>query len=171
MSDIEEFTVERQTEPVKKKQKRTPAQLEALKRARLARSIKAQQRRQSYEETYYEEPSVNLTYFLGVGLLSLGGLAGYYYLKSQEKQKNSQENLKPQEPVVIEKTKPVIQRIVQPISEIKDKIQDMVKEELEKMKPTEPEPIPEQEPEPVLEPEQPKEPTAMEKFLTGAKTL
>ena len=34
MSDIEEFTVERQTEPVKKKQKRTPAQLEALKKER-----------------------------------------------------------------------------------------------------------------------------------------
>jgi hypothetical protein len=156
MSDTDsenDFTVEKTTEPlvVKKKQPRTPAQLEALKKARLARAVKAQKK---------QEQPINLGYLTGLGVISAGVLGLYYYMSSPAKQPTSQPNLKPPQP-----PQPPPMDTMNTMKNLVSMELMNIKKQLEGLKNPEPEPEPEVETPPVVED------TPMKQFLKGAKEL
>ena len=164
--DDQEFNVERPVEKKTKKQKRTPAQLEALRQARLTRSLKAKQRR----ETPEEEP-INLTYLAGIALLSAGGLGVYYYVNLQKKQQELQTNLP--ETVPVKEPPQIIQKIMQPIHQLEDIVAREVAKVKEQLQPTIVE-VPVEVPTPEPEPEPEQEPlidNRMNDFLKGAREL
>jgi len=170
-SDQEDFSVERQPEPEpkkkeSKKQSRTPAQKRALEQARLSRALKAQRRRESQNQ-----PESSIYYLVATGLLSAGALGAYYYVKQQEKLRELQVPSNP-EPVPV--PRPVIQRVVQPISEIKSVIDQTIQDALKKYTPEPPAPVPEPEPPAVIEPPAEPEPvmdSRMAEFLQGARQI
>lgn len=189
-SEPETFSVERQPEKKTRetsvKQKRTPAQLEALRQARLTRSLKAKQRRDAQQ--HQEEP-INLTYLAGMALLSAGALGAYYYVKQQPNAKESPINLTPKKthpmnipstpaptPVVVPETpkRQVVQRIINPVKKVSKQVEELVAKEIEKIKAAMPAPTPAPEPTPTPTPTPVPEPvvnTKLNDFLKGAREL
>jgi hypothetical protein len=81
----------------KKKRELTEKQRQALAKARLARAVKAEQKKtqQQQQQQQQEEETFNFssTYLLGTAVLGLSGLAGYYFLKQQQSSNEFQKSL------------------------------------------------------------------------------
>ena len=148
MSDNEEqeFTVEKK---ISTKQARTPAQLEALRQARLTRSLKAKIRRETPE-------SINLMPLVGMVALSGIGLSVYYYM-------NRQQNV-PELPINLPQPIPVLVNTPKPITPIVNVITQTIKKQIEKIIVPEPIVVPEPVPEPVVD-------TRMGDFMKDARVL
>lgn len=167
LSDYENEIVGAERPKKKTKQTRTPAQLEALQRARKARSIKASKK---------QEPLFSLGYLTGTLGLSACALAGYYYLKHRPSASASPTKLV--EKPVVKTPAPIIQNIITPIEELKDLVIKTVKETMNQETPEpveekQPEPIPEPTPEPVEEkqPEPDFQELARRRWAIGSKVV
>ena len=153
---VQEQTTTRTVEKPKKKNI-TQRQAEALKKARLAKAMKKQKASSA--------SSSNLTYLLGMGLLSCSALGGYYYLKQREQQQSLLTKLEETEKnLEKEKAEPkvITKRIMQPLEEIQENVTGWIQKSLEEQLPALQEKIVEQvkpkEPEPEPEPVEEKEP-------------
>lgn len=110
--EAEVLQVEKPSKKKKVVQPRTKAQLKALEQARIARKVKKLKKDQDS----------SLHYLIGTAVLSSAGLALYYYLKQDTKPLKSQNKSVPQ--------RPIIQKIVQPVSELQKLVEDTVSQKI-----------------------------------------